>query len=61
VAWLTLLAIAGTLCACGRYGPPTRRAPEASTTGAASDSAVPPTATTDEDEDVGKFREEWDD
>lgn len=28
VAWLTLLAIAGTLCACGRYGPPKRRPQE---------------------------------
>ena len=32
VAWLTLLAIAGTLCACGRYGPPKRRPKQ--TTGA---------------------------
>ncbi len=34
IAWLTLLAIAGTLCACGRYGPPKRRSP--ATTGAAA-------------------------
>lgn len=25
VAWGTAVAIAGTLCACGRYGPPQRR------------------------------------
>lgn len=30
--WLTLLAIVGTLCACGRYGPPTRRPREAPAT-----------------------------
>ncbi len=50
LAWLTILAIAGTLCACGRYGPPKRRTPEASETGAASDSAVPPAVTTPDDD-----------
>jgi hypothetical protein len=72
VAWLTLLAIAGTLCACGRYGPPQRRAPEASATGAANDTTVSPAATTpeypsedendgEESRDDGERRDERDD
>lgn len=50
VAWLTLLAIAGTLCACGRYGPPKRSPTDAAAAGTASDSAVPASPTNDDGE-----------
>ncbi|MEZ4280503.1 MAG: hypothetical protein R3F21_12950 [Myxococcota bacterium] len=39
IAWLTVLAIAGTLCACGRYGPPKRR-PQTTTSAAAVTSRI---------------------
>ena len=57
VAWLTLLTIAGTLCACGRYGPPKRSPTDGAAAGAASDSAVPASPTSDDD---GKRRDERD-
>lgn len=52
--WLTLLAIVGTLCACGRYGPPTRRpreAPATSVPGEPTQKPAPPPSELNETED----------
>jgi predicted small lipoprotein YifL len=62
VAWLTLLAIAGTLCACGRYGPPKRTSTDTAAASTPSDSGVPPSPTSDsvndDDEEDGKHGDE---
>lgn len=44
IAWLTVLAIAGTLCACGRYGPPKRRSPATKDAAAVTSSIEAPRA-----------------
>lgn len=57
VAWLTLLAIVGTLSHCGRYGPPPRRptgAPATSEASAPSQASESEAPTADEDPRRGK-------
>jgi hypothetical protein len=59
LAVLTILAIAGTLMSCGRYGSPVRPLPAAATdTEAAADTeAAGATATADEEADSGPSKD----